>query len=440
MSSLQDLQKIKIVTNKKYEKNGLKSYVYLLQKWGFQPTQPGPYVQVEQAAESGHLGLLCKMGAKPVAARTLAKIDASSGTKGEVPADDQQNDALYLSPVQIGTPPQTLLLDFDTGSADLWVWSTQLPATTQTAGKKTGHAVFDSTKSHSFKATSGSSWKISYGDSSSASGTVGTDLVVLGGLKVEGQSTELAKNISAQFASGVGDGLLGLAFGKINTVKPKRALTPVENMIAQEDIPATAELFTAKLGSWRDANEPDHGEGFYTFGFIDKATVDASGQDIYYTPVDSSQGFWTVDSASAVINGKQVSQPGNTAIMDTGTTLALVSDAVCEAVYGAIKGATYDKENQGWVYPSNTTVDQLPDVTIAIGEKQFIIQKEDLGFVDVGNGTVYGGIQSRGDMPFDILGDTCLKGIYAIFDQGNMQFGAVQRPEKYQNITPPSQE
>ena len=185
-------------------------------------------------------------------------------------------------------------------------------------------------------------------------------------------------------------------------------------VIDQEDIPESAELFTAKLGSWRDANEPDKGEGFYTFGYIDKDTVSASGQEIAYTPVDSSQGFWMINSASAIVNGKTVSQSGNKAIMDTGTTLALVSDDVCEAVYGAIPGATYDQQNQGWVYPSDTTVDQLPDVSIAIGDKQFIVQKEDLGFADAGDGTIYGGIQSRGDMTFDILGDTVLKGIYAV--------------------------
>lgn len=207
---------------------------------------------------------------------------------------------------------------------------------------------------------------------------------------------------------------MGLAFGSINTVGPTAVSTPVENMITQQDIPKTAELFTAKLGSWRDKNEADKGAGFYTFGFIDLPTVAASGQDIYYTPVDSSQGFWTVSSDSTVVNNQTVRQSGNTAIIDTGTTLALVSDKVCEAVYGAIKGATYDAENQGWVYPSSTTVDQLPDVTVAIGDKQFVINKEDLGFVDVGNGTIYGGIQSRGDMDFDILGDTFLKGVYAV--------------------------
>ena len=53
-------------------------------------------------------------------------------------------------------------------------------------------------------------------------------------------------------------------------------------------------------------------------------------------------------------------------------------------------------------------------MTFAIGAKQFAVQKEDLGFADAGNGMVYGGIQSRGTMEFDILGDTFLKGIYAV--------------------------
>jgi hypothetical protein len=53
-------------------------------------------------------------------------------------------------------------------------------------------------------------------------------------------------------------------------------------------------------------------------------------------------------------------------------------------------------------------------VTFAVGDNQFAVQKEDLGFADAGNGMVYGGIQSRGDMTFDILGDTFLKGIYAV--------------------------
>lgn len=316
------------------------------------------------------------------------------------------------------------------------VWSTELPSSTQSQGKN--HAIFNPSKSSTWKKSTGSTWKISYGDGSSASGDVGTDNVNVGGLVVKGQAVELAKKLSEAFTQDNTDGLLGLAWGSINTVQPEPVKTPVENMIAQGDISKEQSLFTAKLGSVKDANEPDKGQGFYTFGFVDQDEIKASGQSISYTPVDNSQGFWQVDSASATINGKNFDRTGNTTIIDTGTTLALVSDDFCKAIYDAIDGSKYDEQQQGYLIPSNITADQLPDVTVAIGDKQFTIQKEDIAFADAGNGYLYGGIQSRGDMTFDIYGDTVLKGIYAIFDVGEVRFGAVQRKETSQTITPPS--
>lgn len=144
--------------------------------------------------------------------------------------------------------------DFDSGSSDLWCWSTDLPQSTQTAGK--GHTIFDPSKSSTFKATSGSTWNISYGDGSSASGTVGTDNIEIGNITVKNQAVELATQLSSQFTQDTtSDGLLGLAWGSINTVKPDPVQTPVANMITQDDIPQTAELFTVFMGSVKDANE-----------------------------------------------------------------------------------------------------------------------------------------------------------------------------------------
>jgi hypothetical protein len=60
----------------------------------------------------------------PSSSQGAAGTDADaqpSGTEGEVPAEDIQNDSLYLCEVGIGSPEQKLYLDFDTGSSDLWV-------------------------------------------------------------------------------------------------------------------------------------------------------------------------------------------------------------------------------------------------------------------------------------------------------------------------------
>jgi hypothetical protein len=156
-------------------------------------------------------------------------------------------------------------------------------------------------------------------------------------------------------------------------------------------------------------------QSFYTFGFIDQNAMKAAGAtEPNYTDVDSSQGFWQIQSTSATINGQTVDRSGNTSIMDTGTTLCLVDDKLVEAVYKAIPGSKYDQQNQGYLFPANTPADQLPVVTLAIGDAQVTFQKEDFGFADAGNGMVYGSIQSRGTMDMDIYGDAVLKAMYAV--------------------------
>ncbi|TVY73648.1 Aspergillopepsin-1 [Fusarium oxysporum f. sp. cubense] len=297
-----------------------------------------------------------------------------------------------------------------------------------------GHNIFDPLSSSSFNELTDKTWKISYGDGSSASGDCGSDDVTIGGLTIKNQTIELASQLDQQFAQGKGDGLLGLAFPQINTVKTNwdsgPADTPVVNMINQHDIPKEAELFTSAFYSQRDANSP---ESFYTFGFIDTDLVKRSGEEISWAHIDSSDGFWKFPSASVSVKGKTINLSGNKAIADTGTTLVLVSDEVCEALYDAIPGARYSPTQQGYVFPRSTNVEDLPEFKVAIGNKQFIIQPQDLVFTPADKDNWYGGIQSRGNLPFDIFGDAFLK---QIWDQGNKRFGLVPKIEATQNLDP----
>lgn len=99
-----DLGRATLVRNPEYERNGLKSYARALQRYGITPTVNGPYsgrpgeVQVRQDS-----------------------YDNPFNPANPIQVEDVEHNTLYIAEVGIGTPPQTVKLNFDTGSADTWV-------------------------------------------------------------------------------------------------------------------------------------------------------------------------------------------------------------------------------------------------------------------------------------------------------------------------------
>lgn len=229
-----------------------------------------------------------------------------------------------------------------------WVFNTQLPAAQQQS-----HTIYDPTKSQTFKQLNGATFSISYGDGSTAQGDVGTDTVDIGGATVQNQAVELATKVSGSFLQDAhSNGLVGLAFSQLNTVKPQPQRTFFDNIASQLDVPVmTASLKSRAVGS-------------YEFGRIDSTKFTGQMANV---SVDKSNGFWQFNSAQfAVGNGNlQAIQTAPTAIADTGTSLMLVSPEVATAYYAQVQGAVLSQQAAGFTFPCDT---QLPSLSIAVGD------------------------------------------------------------------------
>jgi len=340
-------------------------------------------------------------------------VAAYSRAFADVPAEDVQNDSEYVVPVTIGSPGVTLNLDFDTGSSDLWVWSSEI------RGTKGNRKIYQPSHSRNAKHAQGLTWNIQYADGSGAQGDVYYDTVTVQGVSVSNQAVETATNLSGAFLTDVqSDGLFGLAFSKINTVTPTKQNTPFQNMLNQKLLDRP--IFTVKL------DKGDSG-GFYTFGHVNGGVLPPN-VDMWTTYVDPSNGWWEFESRAIMIGKREFPRPpGNTAIADTGTTLILLDDNIVYSIYSAIRGAVLNHAAGGWIIPSSAT---CPDIYFACGDRYFGIPGDDLKFSPASaKGYMFGAVQSRGSNKQDIFGDVFLKRVYALFDArpGTPRIGFGQR-------------
>ncbi|KAL4887333.1 aspartic protease pep1 [Aspergillus karnatakaensis] len=332
-----------------------------------------------------YLNALNKYGA------TVPTHIQDAAVHGSALATPEEYDLEYLTPVDVGGT--ILNLDFDTGSADLWVFSEELPSSQQ-RGHSVYHASVNATR------LPGYSWRISYGDGSSASGDVYRDNVTVGGVTAQGQAVEAAQRISQQFLQDQNnDGLLGLAFSAINTVQPRAQSTFFDTVKSQLDAP----LFAVTLKHLAP--------GSYDFGYIDRIKYTGS---LTYTDIDSSQGFWMfrATAGSARFN----------AIADTGTTLIMIDDDIASTYYSQIRGAQDNFFYGGWVFPCSVNP---PSFTITINGYDAVVPGAHIKYAPVteGSSTCFGGIQGNQGLPFAILGDVFLKSQYVVFDAQGPRLG-----------------
>ncbi|KAF8934632.1 Type I transmembrane sorting receptor [Dissophora ornata] len=320
----------------------------------------------------------------------------AAGT-GVTPVIDVGPDNEYYGAVLVGTPGQTIHLNFDTGSADIW-----FPTSTCTTDACVAHSRFNTTKSSTYLKDDGT-WHIAYGDGSSANGILGSDIVDVGGVKVR-QTIGLATNESIEFAQAPEDGIFGLGFNSIETVKGVK--TFMDNAIASKSV--ALPVVSVFLPSVR----MNGGQGgHYLFGAIDHKRYSGT---LTYVPV-TKQGYWQVHVNDVKMNGQSLGQSSE-AIIDTGTTLIIVSDAAAAAIHKNIQGAVLSDEEGGWLVPC-ALAKSKETFSFSMGGSDFKVAVADMAWDPLltDKTTCFSGVQGGQDGLW-LLGDMFVKNNYCVFD------------------------
>ncbi|KAF8935301.1 aspartic proteinase IV [Dissophora ornata] len=327
-------------------------------------------------------------------------INAAAGGSGKVSLTDVGPDSEYYGQVMVGSPPQKILLDFDTGSSDIW-----FPTSTCTTTACKAHHRFNTGKSSTYK-KDGRTWQIAYGDKSTASGILGSDIVSVGGVKVR-QTIGLATQESAQFARSPQDGLFGLGFNTIESVQGVK--TFMDNAISSKAL--ALPVVSVFLPSVRRNGGKG---GNFLFGAIDHTRYTGA---LTYVPV-TRKGYWQVAIQGLSFNTKSLGQASE-GIVDTGTTLIILGDAAAAAVHKNIKGAVNSAQDGGWLVPCSLTTSK-DTISFKMGGKNFQVPLADLAWdpISTGSTTCFSGVQG-GQNDLWILGDVFIKNNYCVFDQSS---------------------
>uniref|UniRef100_A0A8C8ZEZ2 Pepsin B n=1 Tax=Prolemur simus TaxID=1328070 RepID=A0A8C8ZEZ2_PROSS len=315
-------------------------------------------------------------------------------------------DSFYFGEISIGTPPQTFLVLFDTGSSNLWV-----PSTYCQSQACCDHNRFNPSLSSTFK-INGQTYTLSYG-SGSLSVVLGYDTVTVQDITINNQEFGLSENEpTIPFYYSAFDGILGMGYPGMAVGD---APTVMQGMLQQGQL-------TQPIFSFYFSRQPTHQYG----GELILGGVDTRlyFDPIVWTPV-TQKFYWQIAIQEFLIGDQDTGlcSQGCQAVVDTGTFLLAVPLQYMDSFLQAT--GAQQAENGDFVVNCNY-VQSLPTVTFIISGARFPLPPS--AYVFSNNGYCKLGIEptylpSRSGQPLWILGDVFLKEYYSVYDMANNRVG-----------------
>ncbi|KAJ6588478.1 aspartic peptidase domain-containing protein [Mycena capillaripes] len=342
---------------------------------------------------------------------TAAVNLARYGVRREVNARGETQDVTlggpgtYYTPVEFGTPGQTLNLTVATASSDVIVEST---ACLSTAGCATT-GLYDPSKSSSAVNKSTSTTMIGYG-SGNAVGYVFTDNLSMGVFSVSAASFLSITSLSTLDLS-PNSGLLGLAFAGA----AEATTVPFWQAIINNN-----EAVSPEMGFWLARQSAGSaGGGGFTFGGVNQLYY--SGDIEFLSLTGPAASFWTLNVSAVTVYGTSVGVNSGTALsaFDTATTVIAGPAADVQAIWAAVPGASVNPNQAGtYQFPCSTNV----NITVSFGGKTWTIDPVDVNFGPVSSGSSQctGSIiefAGSGTQPRWVFGTPFLRNVYTVFRQ-----------------------
>ncbi|XGW23357.1 hypothetical protein V3C99_005527, partial [Haemonchus contortus] len=315
--------------------------------------------------------------------------------------------AQYYGTIQIGTPPQTFKVLFDTGSSNLWVPCANCPKSNKTCSQ---HQKFNCAQSSTCTQTY-QSLPLRYG-TGSLQGYVDYDAVCFG--KNQKYCTNSYQGFVCAmqepedtFLNTPFDGILGMAWDSI----AKGGISQPMSQIFSNQILCPTAVFSFYLN--RDLYNNTVG-GELTLCGMDPTHYQGP---IAWEPL-ISETYWQIQLGGLSINGQQIINGPVKAIVDSGTSLIAGPPTLVQKIQQAI-GA----DASGSIDCS--TISNLPPITFVIGGAQLVMTAQSY-VIKYTDGTCTSGFQEFPELAAEnswILGDTFMGSFYSIFDHGNRRVG-----------------
>uniref|UniRef100_A0A7E4VQH2 Peptidase A1 domain-containing protein n=1 Tax=Panagrellus redivivus TaxID=6233 RepID=A0A7E4VQH2_PANRE len=317
----------------------------------------------------------------------LASINRMFAANGDVvPELTRDGELFYSGNITVGTPPQTFVTDFDTGSSDLWI----MDDTCEMDDCK-GAPVFHKKNSTTYKASNVQK-VIGYAGGNLAIGLQSYETITLGNISLESQSFIL---INQSLGNVFTKSVFGLSSPDVAQSGTPPFYTAVEQKAVDKPI----------LTVFLEKSADNTFGGEVTLGDYDTKNCGPT-----YSTTKSNTTDWFVNINGVSINGKQFSNKTCTGVVDTGTTYLILPFDVTELIKTINETVEITRwPGYGWSMEC-ADADKLPQITINIDGYDHIIEGSQLS-VPIGDikGQCAFGLVGADYVGVSILGDPFIR-------------------------------